>query len=55
MNVELLIANISKHISLTAEEVDFVIAEVVRHVERLRALSPDYEMAQAGRRSGVSA
>ncbi len=39
----------------TAEEVDFVIAEVVRHVERLRALSPDYEMAQAGRRSGVSA
>jgi cysteine desulfurase len=29
----------------TAEEVDFVSDEVVRHVERLRALSPDYEMA----------
>jgi cysteine desulfurase len=28
-----------------AEEVDYVIDEVVRHVERLRALSPDYEMA----------
>jgi cysteine desulfurase len=30
----------------TAEEVDYVIDEVVRHVERLRALSPDYEMAR---------
>jgi cysteine desulfurase len=29
----------------TAEEVEYVIDEVVRHVERLRALSPDYEMA----------
>jgi cysteine desulfurase len=29
----------------TAEEVDFVSDEVVRHVERLRALSPDHEMA----------
>ena len=28
----------------TAEEVDYVIDEVVRHVERLRALSPDLEM-----------
>ncbi len=28
----------------TAEEVDYVIGEVVRHVERLRALSPDLEM-----------
>ncbi len=32
----------------TAEEVEYVIDEVARHVERLRALSPDYEMARAG-------
>jgi cysteine desulfurase len=31
----------------TEEEVDFVIAEVIRTVERLRALSPDQEMAKA--------
>src|SRR5208283_3006258 len=29
----------------TEEEVDFVIGEVVREVHRLRALSPDYELA----------
>ena len=32
----------------TEEEVDYVIDEVARHVERLRALSPDYEMAVRG-------
>lgn len=30
----------------TEEEVDFVVAEVVREVERLRSLNPVYEMAQ---------
>jgi cysteine desulfurase len=29
----------------TVEEVDYVIDEVVRHVERLRALSPEYDLA----------
>jgi cysteine desulfurase len=39
----------------TSEEIDFVIEEVVRNVERLRALSPDYEMAHAGcREPGVA-
>jgi cysteine desulfurase len=33
-----------------AEEVDYVIGEVVRATEHLRALSPDYEMARAGKR-----
>jgi cysteine desulfurase len=33
----------------TEEEVDYVIAEVVQNVERLRAISPMYEMARAGR------
>jgi cysteine desulfurase len=32
----------------TAEEVDYVIGEVVRAVRRLRALNPVYEMARAG-------
>jgi cysteine desulfurase len=31
----------------TAEEIEYVADEVVRHVERLRALSPDYEMARS--------
>jgi cysteine desulfurase len=39
----------------TEEEVDYVIDEVARHVERLRALSPDYELAHAGRGSGQPA
>ncbi|MCI0460973.1 MAG: IscS subfamily cysteine desulfurase [Gemmataceae bacterium] len=33
----------------TAAEIDHVIGEVARQVERLRALSPDYELARAGR------
>ncbi|KAJ3415075.1 cysteine desulfurase [Chytridiales sp. JEL 0842] len=32
----------------TEEEVDFVISEVVRHVDRLRELSPLWEMVQEG-------
>jgi cysteine desulfurase len=31
----------------TAEEVDFVIQEVVQAVRQLRALSPEYEMAHS--------
>jgi cysteine desulfurase len=33
----------------TEQEVDHVIAEVIRNVEHLRSLSPDYEMAKQGR------
>ncbi len=33
----------------TAAEIDYVIEEVARQVERLRAFSPDYELARAGR------
>lgn len=33
----------------TEEEVDFTIAEVIRIVERLRSMSPDYELARQGR------
>jgi cysteine desulfurase len=33
----------------TEEEVDYVAQEVARQVQRLRALSPSFEMAQAGR------
>jgi cysteine desulfurase len=36
----------------TEQEVDYVIDEVARHVERLRALSPDYELARHGARAG---
>jgi cysteine desulfurase len=32
----------------TEEEVDYVIGHVVREVNRLREMSPLYEMAQAG-------
>jgi cysteine desulfurase len=37
----------------TEEEVDFVIEEVVRNVERLRALSPEYGLAHARHASGA--
>jgi cysteine desulfurase len=33
----------------TAAEIDLVIAELARQVERLRALSPDFQLARAGR------
>jgi cysteine desulfurase len=38
----------------TAEEIDYVVAEVIAVVQRLRAMSPMYELAQRERKNAVS-